>query len=124
MKTTDFTNKLYAELQEELELYADLGALPVRRVTGAIHSIQDAFNKLKNHIADHGFATPVDEIRFFKKEKPRFTAEHYYAMEIFSIETARPLTDLVHLKTFYEHELTYVNRFLEQNKFLYTYFQF
>ncbi|HEY4194965.1 MAG TPA: aminotransferase class I/II-fold pyridoxal phosphate-dependent enzyme [Mucilaginibacter sp.] len=29
MKITDFTNKLYAELLEELELYADLGALPL-----------------------------------------------------------------------------------------------
>jgi hypothetical protein len=124
MKTKEFADKLFNELKEELELYADLGALPVRRVTGAIHSIQIAFEKLTAFVAANGFATEAEEIHFFKKEKPRFTAEHYYAMEIFSIETARPLNDLELLKTFYEHELTYVHRFLAQNKFLYAYYQF
>jgi hypothetical protein len=45
-------------------------------------------------------------------------------MEIFTIETARPLNDMATLKTFYEQELKYIHRFLEQNKFLYSYYQF
>ncbi|MES2063594.1 MAG: RteC domain-containing protein [Bacteroidota bacterium] len=119
-----FTEKLFAELEEELSIYADLGTLPVRKVTGAIHSIQTAFEKLKRFIGDTLFENQDDEIAFFKYEKPKFTAEHLYAMEIFTIEAARPLNDTATLKAFYEQELKYIHRFLEQNKFLYSYYQF
>jgi hypothetical protein len=119
-----FTDKLFAELKEELSVYADLGTLPVRKVTGAIHSIQAAFSKLKKNIAETPFPRPDDEIHFFKYDKPRFTAEHFYVMEIFTIEAARPLNDTVLLKAFYEQELKYIHRFLAQNKFLYSYYQF
>jgi hypothetical protein len=118
------TEKLFDELTEELSVYADLGSLPVRKVTGAMHSIQKAFEKLKRHIADIPFRNQEEEIAFFKYEKPKFTAEHFFAMEIFTIETARPLNDLAALKAFYEQELKYIHRFLEQNKFLYSYYQF
>ncbi|HZY36196.1 MAG TPA: RteC domain-containing protein [Mucilaginibacter sp.] len=120
----NFVENLYHDLIEELSVYAALGTLPVRRVTGAIHSVQKAFGKLKIHIAETPFKTQDEEIHFFKYEKPRFTAEHFYAMEIFSIETARPLNDSSLLKVFYEQEIKYVTRFLDANKFLYAYYQF
>lgn len=119
-----FTEKLFTELEEELSVYTELGALPVRKVTGALHSIQAAFEKLKRFVADTPFKNKDDEIAFFKYEKPKFTAEHFYAMEMFTIETARPLNDTATLKAFYEQELKYAHRFLEQNKFLYSYYQF
>lgn len=119
-----FTEKLFTELTEELSVYVDLGTLPVRKVTGAIHSIQTAFEKLKRFVADVPFKDQDDEISFFKYEKPKFTAEHFFAMEIFTIEAARPLNDISLLKTFYGQELKYIHRFVEQNKFLYSYYQF
>lgn len=119
-----FIEQLFTKLSEELSVYADLGTLPVRKVTGAITSIQDAVTKLKTFVAENGFKGPEEEIHFFKHEKPRFTAEHFYAMEIFTIETARPLNDPVMLKNFYEQELKYIRRFLDTNKFLYAYYQF
>jgi hypothetical protein len=124
MMMRKFTEKLFTELTEELSVYADLGTLPVRKVTGTMHSIQTAFEKLKRFITDTSFRNQDDEIVFFKYEKPKFTAEHFYAMEIFTIETARPLNDTATLKAFYEQELKYIHRFLEQNKFLYSYYQF
>jgi hypothetical protein len=120
----NYTEKLFDELAEELTIYADLGTLPVRKVTGAIHSIQNAFAKLRKYIAETPFKTPDEEIHFFKYEKPRFTAEHFYAMEIFSIETARPLNDMNLLKAFYEQELKYIRRLFNNNRFLYAYYQF
>lgn len=119
-----FTGQLFTKLSEDLSIYADLGTLSVRKVTGAINSIQDAVAKLKNFIAENEFKDQDDEIHFFKHEKPRFTAEHFYAMEIFTIETARPLNDIELLKAFYQQELKYIRRFLDTNKFLYAYYQF
>lgn len=118
------TDQLFEELTEELSIYATLGTLPVKKVTGAISSIQQAFTKLKDLLQKHSFSRQEEEIQFFKYNKPRFIAEHYFVMEIFTIETARPLNDLALLKAFYEQELKYIKRFFEQNKFLYTYYQF
>jgi hypothetical protein len=120
----NFTEQLFTQLSEELSVYADLGTLPVRKLTGAIASIQDAVAGLKKFSSENGFKDQDEEIHFFKHEKPRFTAEHFYAMEIFTIETARPLNDAELLKVFYQQELKYIRRFLEANKFLYAYYQF
>jgi len=120
----NFVENLYNALMEDISVYADLGTLPVRKLTGALHSIGEAAGKLKNNLAANPFKTADEEIQFFKYDKPRFTCEQFYAMEIFTIETARPLNDIAALKTFYEQELKYIRRFLDQNKFLYAYFQF
>jgi hypothetical protein len=119
----DFVKNLYDNLLEELSLYADLGALPVRKVTGALTRISEAVAKLQDFITITPFETAADEIQFFKYDKPAFICEQFYAMEIFTIETARPQNDVILLKTFYEQELKYISRFLEQNKFLYAYYQ-
>jgi hypothetical protein len=119
-----FTEQLFTKLAEELSVYADLGTLPVRKLTGAIASIHDAVTELKTFTTENGFKDQDEEIHFFKHEKPRLTAEHFYAMEIFTIETARPLNDIELLKAFYQQELKYIRRFLDTNKFLYAYYQF
>jgi len=111
-------------LQEELSIYADLGTLPVRKLVGALNSVHAAVDKLKSYILAHPFTGVAEEVQFFKYDKPGFVAEQFYAMEIFTIETAKPLNDMELLKTFYEQELNYVRRFLEQHKFLYAYYQF
>jgi hypothetical protein len=120
----NFVENLYNNLKEELSVYAELGALPVRKLTGALASISGAIAELKNFVTEHPFKTVEEEIQFFKYDKPLFIAEQYYAMEIFTIENGRPLNDTSLLKSFYEQELKYIRRFLEQNKFLYAYFQF
>lgn len=119
----NFVKNLYNELIEELAIYADLGTLPVRKLTGALAAISAAVSKLQRFITETPFASIDDEIQFFKYDKPAFIAEQFYSMEIFTIETARPLNDLAMLKTFYQQELRYIDRFLEQNKFLFAYYQ-
>lgn len=119
----NFVKNLYNELIEELAIYADLGALPVRKLTGALASISAAVTKLHQFITETPFESIADEIQFFKYDKPAFIAEQFYAMEIFTIHTARPVNDALLLKTFYQQELRYIDRFLEQNKFLFAYYQ-
>ncbi|HTD41255.1 MAG TPA: RteC domain-containing protein, partial [Mucilaginibacter sp.] len=65
-----------------------------------------------------------EEIVFFKNWKPLFIAEQYYALEKFTIEANRPLTDSQSLKSYYEQELAFINRFFTQQQFLYQYYKF
>jgi hypothetical protein len=118
----DFTNKLYNELTEDLNLFADLGALPVRRVTGALAGIRDCLDALKKYTTEHPFDDEQSEINFFKYEKPKFLAEQIYVLEITAIQTNRPLYDAEAIRHFYEQELKNIRRFFEQYKFLYQYY--
>lgn len=119
----DFQKQLYDELLEELAIYADLGAPPVRRLTGALASVGEAMTKLKAHVEQNPFGSMDEEIEFFKYTKPAFVAEQVYAMEMFTIESTRPQNDLASLNAFYAKELDFVHRFFVQQKFLYAYYQ-
>jgi hypothetical protein len=120
----NFAEKLYKELAEELELIHDLGALPVKRLATAVSTTAAATYKLKAHLEEHPFTKEQDEIEFFKIWKPRFASEQFFALEKFTIETNRPLTDIQSLKGYYEQELLFINRFFSQHQFLYQYYKF
>jgi hypothetical protein len=119
----NFTEKIYQSMEEELDLFTDLGTLPVRRLSGALNVISKALNQLKVHLQAHPFKTNTEEIAFFKYEKPRFFCEQIYVLELYTIETTRPLADKVLLKEFYEQELRFTKRFFTQYQFLYQYYQ-
>ncbi|MDB5141054.1 MAG: RteC protein [Mucilaginibacter sp.] len=119
-----FVSNLYQQLKEELEIYADQGTLPVKRLTSALSSIRSATNKLKAYLIASDFRDKDKEIDFFKFEKPLFTAEQIYVQELFTIETNRPLRNNALLKIFYEQELLYIRRFFLQYQFLFQYYKF
>lgn len=120
----EFAQTLYTELAEELELIHDLGDLPVRRLTTAVNATAATIKKLRAHLAEMPPANDQEEIDLFKRWKPKFAAEQYFALEKFTIETNRPLTDPALLRAYYEQELAVVNRFFTQHEFLYQYFKF
>jgi hypothetical protein len=119
----EFVKKLFSEMEEELSVFADLGTLPVRRLAGALNCVREYLAKLKAELLLHPPADRQEEIGFFKYDKPRFKSEQIYALEIYTIETARPLGDELLLKSFYEQELKFIQRFFIQYQFLYQYYQ-
>jgi hypothetical protein len=78
---------------------------------------------VKQFLNDHPFADQAEEIYFFKTIKPEFHAWHIYALEIYTIESERPLGDDLTLKAYYEQELKYLKRFFIQNQFMYQYYR-
>ena len=119
-----YYEKLHLQLEEELSLFSELGTLPVRRLTGALNCVSEALTKLKDFLIEHPLNDQLEEINFFKHEKPRFVSEKLYALEIFTIETNRPVGDSLALKKFYEQELQFIKRFFTQYQFLYQYYKF
>jgi len=120
----DFAKTLFTDLKEELDLISDLGILPVRRLAGALIAIRDATEKLKINLGGHPFTIQQEEIDFFKHQRPRFTCEQFYVLEIFTIEMNRPIGDRVLLKNYYEQELLFIKRFYSQYQFLYQYYKY
>jgi hypothetical protein len=118
----EFLKKLYNSLKEELEVIVDFGTLPVRRLAAALTALGEALITIKAYLKNSPFKSENEEIDFFKHEKPLFVSEQLYAIEIFTIETNRPIGDIAALKTYYELELAVIKRFFNQYQFLYQYF--
>ena len=120
----EFIETLYQEFEEEMEVYNELGGLPVKRLAGALFATSEALKKLEAYVLEQPFESQADEIRFFKYQKPKFLFGRLLALDTFKIETSRPINDAKLLRAFYLDELASVQRYFEKHKFWYNYYRF
>lgn len=118
----DYANARFVQLEEDLDLFNEMGISPVEKVTGIIKSISIALSDLKNELSMQPFNNKAEEIQFFKKIKPRFYACHIYAVERFTIESNKPIGDELVFKNYYEQELKFIRKFFDKHQFLYQYY--
>jgi hypothetical protein len=118
----DYGNARFVQLEEDLELFNEMGISPVEKLTGIIKSVSQALSDLKAELLKYPITDKAEEIHFFKKNKPRFYACHIYAVELFTIETNKPIGDELVFKTYYEQELKFIRKFFDKHQFLYQYY--
>jgi len=123
MTINDYGLSRYGQLKEEVDLFNEMGITPISRLTGIVNCVNQAINDLKEFLKLNPFSNDQEEIVFFKTIKPGFIAWQIYALEVYTIETGRPVGDELILKTFYEQEFNYSKRFIFQYQFLYQYFE-
>jgi hypothetical protein len=118
----NYFDKLFADLSESLwECYEK--EFSVKKTWEAAGAAGDALNKLKERIMQFPFTSTVEEIGFFKREKPRFLAEQLYAREMTNVLAGRPVYAQEDIRTWYQQELSGLERFFNQYKTLYQYYQ-
>ncbi|MBS1525330.1 MAG: RteC domain-containing protein [Bacteroidetes bacterium] len=94
----------------------------VERLTGVLRAVHEAVGELKYYVLTEPFEDQAEEIRFFKYGMPKFLAERIYALEVYTVEAHKPLSDELLLKAYYESELRVIKRFFDQHRFLYQYY--
>jgi hypothetical protein len=114
---------LYHELQEDLNAYAEMGILPINKLSGALNTLRDTLAKVKAHILKQPFKDQQEEIVFFKKVKPLFVAEQLYAIDLCIIQTAQPRYDAALIREYLENELRQINTYFQKYSFLFQYYQ-
>jgi len=76
----------------------------------------DHWGKLQKQIRKHDFQTPAEEIHFFKKIKPRFTAYiEYYTCRYHAL-LFMPTDDNLELVRFWKWEMRKTEKFFEANE--------
>lgn len=114
---------LYDDMLEELNLYSDMGGLPVRRLTGKLDVIKKVLADLKKFVGENPFVDRQEEVNFFKHEKPLFVCELLCAHQMFTIETQRrQFTEAILIRNYYEQELKVIKHYFIQHQFLYQYY--
>jgi len=123
MKKNDHQIDLcYHQMMEELQLYSEIGTVPVRKISGALQSLRTALAKVKRIVLSEGFAGEAEEIEFFKQVKPKFVCEQLYLAESCSIQMFKPFEPAL-LLDYYAEELRRLRVFLSRHSFLYQCFQ-
>lgn len=118
----EFSNLRLTQLEEEVELFHEMGIPSVQKIKGITNAVKVALSEVKAKVGESPFTGTEEEIVFFKTIKPRFTAIYLYHLEIFKIECDKPHTVDDTISIYYQNELQYISQFLDRHKFLYQYY--
>jgi hypothetical protein len=92
----------------------------------AKHSIPlciKTINELKRIVNEDGFISRQEEIRFFKEFKPSIAAKLIYYIQVFNIESKKPVGTTKQLKKYFGTFLKDINDFKANNLNFYKYYK-
>jgi len=78
---------------------------------------------LKKEALKYSFEDPRKEISFFKESKPPISSLLIYYSSVDRIELGKPEGSLQQVRSYYEHELSAIDKFFNRNREIYTYFR-
>jgi hypothetical protein len=116
-------NKLFSDLNEQLN-FTDLEIDdPIQRSESAINIIVNSIEKLKYNFEKEKVKSVEYEIDFFKNIKPKFTSKLIYYNAIFKIETKKPHGGERIIKKYLNNELDKLKRYFDNNLDFYKYYR-
>lgn len=88
-----------------------------------VQTASNFLSLLKEKVLDYSFASPEEEIHFFKVIKPKFSSLLIFYSNVERLEIDKPEGGVLHLKDYYESELKTIKRFFEGNRQIYAYYR-
>lgn len=123
MRVEEFSNNLYAQMDNELTDTA-IDYTNIMESSREISSKIIPFLKgLKAFIVKHKFETKVEEIHFFKHIKPKFLSKLIYYQKLFIIQSRVATGFPSDIKIYYLKQLDNINNFFEDNHDFVTYYK-
>lgn len=95
---------------------------PIDRLTLTLGPVDRALKRLRHLVSERPFASPAEEILFFKSVKPKFYCWKVFAFERYWAEQSIPRGDAALQRAWLEGELAQVERFFHQHEFHYRYY--
>lgn len=85
--------------------------------------INDFLLEVRKEVTSVAFKDKMDEIYFFKFEKPEYYALKIYHVALFTLLHQRPVGTAAQQRKFYLEELGFISRFFRQHAFHYQYYR-
>jgi hypothetical protein len=95
----------------------------LRRFNESISLINAFLGVVRERVITVAFRDQLEEIYFFKFEKPEYYALKIYEVSLFGILNQRPVGTDEMLRDYYVEELAFISRFFKQYAFLYEYYR-
>jgi hypothetical protein len=93
------------------------------RFNKTIFAINDFLGMVREQMVSVAFADKLEEIYFFKFEKPEYAALKVYHVFLFTLLKGLPAGPPEVLRAFFLEELGFICRFFKQHNFWYAYFR-
>lgn len=106
----------YHQLLAAIASHRVTGSTEMEQVEACFKSSLEYWGKVRQRVKERSFATPEEEIHFFKVIKPLFASRIEYYTWCYHTLLFMPAGDLVELKRFWKWELRKIQRFYESNK--------
>lgn len=116
-----FSDRLYADLNKDLNALALEETLMVKRLEKSIHICLKYLRKLKDYCKLNDPATREEEIQFFKTIKPKFKCQLIFYQSLLNIEIRKPIGEGKVVADYFEQEINMLNHFFASNLTFYQY---
>ncbi len=111
------------ELENEMGRIAFNELNPIEKLKQTVGAVEDSLTRLKDYVLENPFASPADEIHFFKHVKPQVYCWKIYAFERYSVESWIPKQEDNQIRNFLLGELRTIQRFFRLHDFHYQYYK-
>src|ERR1700761_9401327 len=115
MMITKFSDRLYADLNKDLNALHLEEAQVIKRLEKSIHVCIKYLRKLKDYCKLNDPGSPAEEIVFFKQIKPKFKAQLIFFQSLLHIEIRKPIGEGQVVCDYYMNEIRILNHFFESN---------
>ncbi|PPZ93008.1 tetracycline regulation of excision, RteC [Cloacibacterium normanense] len=115
--------KLLTELNRQIQFLESEFEDEIIKTEKNIELIYLSIEKLKNIVSNYNFKTCIEEIKFFKEIKPKFTSKLIYNNNILRIETNKPIGSNQIVINYYQKEQKKIKYFFEDNLEFYKYYR-
>jgi hypothetical protein len=106
----------YHQLLAAIESHKGSGSPEMEQVEACFKSSLEHWGKVHRQVRQEGFATPEEEIHFFKVIKPLFASRIEYYTWCYHTLLFMPSNDIPELRRFWKWELRKIQRFYENNR--------
>jgi len=118
-----FINKLSSNIDKQLLIIELEEINQIDKAQKSIACIRVALCKLKSFVLSYTFKTEKEEIQFFKKIKPEIFSKLIFFVNIFNIESRRPMGSAEIQKNYLRNELEKLTFFFSNHLEFYQYYR-
>jgi len=114
---------LFRDLRGRLKVIVASEVPLVEKFREVLAEVAAFLKQVRDQVTLVGFDSVLDEVYFFKFEKPEFYALQIYHVSLFGLLNGRPVGVPELLRAYYLDELRFIDRFFKQYAFLYEYYR-
>lgn len=115
-------NILYEEFKNEITSINTSGIGVTERSKNGLVYVGKILGQLQNTVQNNQFESVEEEIQFFKYLKPKFYQWKIYYLEIYSMESCRPVCGKPLIK-FYNEQVKFYQSFFDRHGYYYQYYR-
>jgi len=123
MRKNNF-KQAFRDLQNGLKVLAGRSDLSLaEKFSSILEQITEFFSRVRVQVLSIPFDNDLEEIYFFKFEKPEYTALKIYYAALFSLLNRKPEGHRKRIRRFYLRELDYISACFKRYRFYYEYYR-